>query len=121
MLITNVYSCLFTLISLVEQGHLKDSIQLLYDFPELANHVLMLSLASAIGQVFIFVTIEKFGALVFTFIMTTRQVLSIFLSCFLFNHPLSGRNVFGTTLIFFALFLQQFMKYLSKKNKQLVK
>jgi adenosine 3'-phospho 5'-phosphosulfate transporter B2 len=41
------------------------------------------------GALFISYTIKTFGALIFATIMTTRQFLSILLSCFLFLHPLS--------------------------------
>jgi adenosine 3'-phospho 5'-phosphosulfate transporter B2 len=41
------------------------------------------------GSLFISFTIKTFGALIFATIMTTRQFLSILLSCFLFLHPLS--------------------------------
>lgn len=43
----------------------------------------------AAGSLFISYTIKTFGALIFATIMTTRQLLSILLSCFLFMHPLS--------------------------------
>lgn len=41
------------------------------------------------GALFISYTVKTFGALIFATIMTTRQFLSILLSCFLFLHPLS--------------------------------
>ncbi len=45
--------------------------------------------ARCAGALFISYTIKSFGALIFATIMTTRQFLSILLSCFLFLHPLS--------------------------------
>ena len=41
------------------------------------------------GALFISYTIKTFGSLIFATIMTTRQFLSILLSCLLFAHPLS--------------------------------
>ena len=41
------------------------------------------------GQLVIVHTIRKFGSLVFATIMTTRQFLSILVSCIVFRHPLS--------------------------------
>ena len=43
-----------------------------------------------VGTLFISYTIKTFGSLVFATIMTTRQFLSILLSCLLFAHPLSA-------------------------------
>ena len=42
------------------------------------------------GQLFIVHTIRTFGALLFATVMTTRQFLSILVSCVLFAHPLSA-------------------------------
>ena len=41
------------------------------------------------GQLFIIHTIKAFGALTFATVMTTRQFVSILLSCALFAHPLT--------------------------------
>jgi len=41
------------------------------------------------GQLFIVHTIKSFGPLLFAVIMTSRQFVSILLSCIIFSHPLS--------------------------------
>jgi adenosine 3'-phospho 5'-phosphosulfate transporter B2 len=87
------------------------------DHTDITMHIVLLSLTSAIGQIFIFVTIQKFGALVFSLIMTTRQVLSIVLSSMVFEHSMTLQGMLGVSLIFFALFLQQYLKFESAHNK----
>ena len=87
-----------------------ETIKQVFENADLAWHIILLSVASAIGQLFIFFTIDKYGALVFSLIMTMRQVISIVLSSVLFNHSMTFRNIIGVSLIFFALFLQQFYK-----------
>ena len=42
------------------------------------------------GQLFIVHTIKSYGALLFATVMTTRQFLSILLSCILYRHPLTA-------------------------------
>lgn len=42
-----------------------------------------------LSQLFIFYTIQKYGALRFALVMTVRQFLSIVLSCLVFSHHLS--------------------------------
>ncbi|CAM9986110.1 unnamed protein product [Sphacelaria rigidula] len=49
-------------------------------YPESVVHVCTLSVTSATGQLFIFYTIKKFGPIIFTIIMTTRQMLSLVVS-----------------------------------------
>ena len=57
---------------------------------------------SATGQLFIFYTIKKFGPIVFTIMMTTRQMLSLTISCFVFGHALGPGAILGTTVRFGA-------------------
>lgn len=45
-------------------------------------------------------TIKTFGALLFATVMTTRQFISILLSCILFAHPLTGGQWLGTVMVF---------------------
>ena len=65
-----------------------------------------------IGQLFISHTIRTYGALLFATVMTTRQFISILLSCVLFGHPLSLGQWGGTATVFGALYY----KTLSKKE-----
>lgn len=120
MLLTNMYSSAYTLVSLVYQGELDESFAFLAEHSDITMHVMLLSLTSAIGQIFIFVTIQEFGALVFSLMMTTRQIISIFLSSIVFHHSLSLLNYFGIFSIFFALFLQHYFKLEEKKEKSVV-
>lgn len=61
---------------------------------------MMLSAAATVGQLFISHTIKTFGALLFATVMTTRQFISILLSCLLFAHPLSAGQWVGTVMVF---------------------
>jgi solute carrier family 35 (adenosine 3'-phospho 5'-phosphosulfate transporter), member B2 len=45
-------------------------------------------LMSSSRQLFIFYTIKTFGPVVFAIIMSTRILLSIAVSCFLYDHPI---------------------------------
>jgi adenosine 3'-phospho 5'-phosphosulfate transporter B2 len=58
--------------------------------PLALGYILLLSLVSTAVQLFIFYTIQQYGALHFALIMTLRQFLSIVLSCLVFNHDLSS-------------------------------
>ena len=114
MLMSNVYSCIFTMASLVHQDQLFESIEFMKHHKGAMSHIVLLSLTSAIGQIFIFMTIQKFGALIFSLIMTTRQVLSIILSSLIYQHSLSLQSIIGIILIFSSLFAQQCIKLKSR-------
>lgn len=70
------------------------------------------------GQLFIYHTIKAYGALLFATVMTTRQFLSILLSCILFVHPLSGLQWVGTIMVFGTLYYKAFGKKHDHHNKE---
>ena len=67
----NLFSCIFTVWSLVQRGMFISSLQTVFYSPQLFIHVVGLSLCSATGQIFIFRTLSLYGALIFAIIMTT--------------------------------------------------
>ena len=112
----NLFSCLLTMWSMIEGGNFLSALWFMLSHPEFAFHALLLSIMSATGQLFIFYTIQSFGPIVFTIIMTTRMMLSILLSCILYNHPLSAQAVFGVLVVFVALFLRVYARYRTSKS-----
>ncbi len=63
-------------------------------------HMIILSITSATGQLFIFYTIKEFGPVQFTIIMTSRQILSLVISCFWFGHTLHFIGWVSTIVVF---------------------
>jgi hypothetical protein len=57
------------------------------------------------GQFFIYATIKDFGPVVFTIIMTTRQMLSTVLSAVYFGHTMELKAGLGFTLVFTTVFM----------------
>ena len=104
MLGVNIWSVLLTGISLYVSGEGTESMQfMMADLSALSDSV-VLSVTSAMGQLFIFYTVKEFGPVVFTIMMTTRQILSLFLSCLLFSHPMHLLGWLGATLVFLIVF-----------------
>ncbi|KAH7839062.1 hypothetical protein Vadar_034433 [Vaccinium darrowii] len=71
------------------------------------------------SQFFISYTIRTFGALTFATIMTTRQLVSILLSCVWFVHPLSWEQCIGAVIVFGSLYAKSFLKNKPQKPSQL--
>lgn len=117
----NLFSCLLTGVSLVEQGGFFDSIAFMTRHPDFIFHAIVLSLCSAGGQLFIFYTISQFGPVTFTIIMTIRQGLAILLSCVIYGHPVTVIGMIGILIVFLALFLRiyanQRKRALQQKSK----
>merc|ERR1711970_929351 len=111
----NVFSCLFTSWSLIQQGSLSTSLSFIFSHPDFMWHAFVLSAASCSGQLFIYYTISQFGAVVFTIIMTTRQALAILLSCMIYGHPVDFWGVMGILTVFLSLGLRINNNYQKKK------
>lgn len=100
MLGVNVWSMLMTGITLLQSGEGLTSLAFITSDSKAMMHMVILSITSATGQLFIFYTIKEFGPVVFTIMMTTRQIFSLIISCFLFSHPLHFMGKLGTLLVF---------------------
>uniref|UniRef100_A0AAZ1XZ35 Adenosine 3'-phospho 5'-phosphosulfate transporter 1 n=1 Tax=Oreochromis aureus TaxID=47969 RepID=A0AAZ1XZ35_OREAU len=114
----NLFSCLFTVGSLLEQGAFFESLGFMTRHSEFAFHAVLLSVCSACGQLFIFYTINQFGAAVFTIIMTLRQAFAILLSCFLYGHTVTLVGGFGVAVVFLALFLRVYARSRMKSGRR---
>jgi len=104
MLYVNMWSGLFSILKLIYDGQLVDSILFMFAFPQFLFDSVMLSIASTCGQLVILFTIKNFGALFFATVMTLRQIISIILSCIIFFHPLTVGQWLSAALVFGVLF-----------------
>jgi adenosine 3'-phospho 5'-phosphosulfate transporter B2 len=110
MLWVNACSAAVSFIWLASDSAFFQAIDFISRNPAVLKDVVILSLSAMFGQLCILYTIREFGALLFATIMTTRQLLSILLSCLLFLHPLTWQQWAGTGLVFFALYCQVYLK-----------
>ncbi|XP_031636120.1 adenosine 3'-phospho 5'-phosphosulfate transporter 1 [Contarinia nasturtii] len=102
----NLFSALFTGCSLAIQGGFMESFLFATTHTKFVVDCIVLSISSAIGQLFIFHTIAQFGPVIFTIIMTLRQAMSILLSCIVYEHYISAVGIIGIIIVFLALFLR---------------
>ena len=65
---------------------------------EMGFMLIALGLSGAMGQVFIFVTISKFGALTCSIIGLARKVTTLVASIYFYGHSLNGTQGFGLAL-----------------------
>jgi solute carrier family 35 (adenosine 3'-phospho 5'-phosphosulfate transporter), member B2 len=100
MLVINAFSTAFSFITLVHQEELTVSLTFVYNHPAIMFHMLVFTLCSTIGQLYIFYTVKNFGAVVFSIIMSLRILTSILLSCFVYSHPVTELGFIGITIVF---------------------
>ncbi|XP_076312748.1 adenosine 3'-phospho 5'-phosphosulfate transporter 1 [Tachypleus tridentatus] len=102
----NLFSCIFTAASLLQQGGFVKSFHFMMQFPLFCMHCFLLSICSASGQMFIFYTISQFGPVIFVIMMTIRQAVAVLLSCLIYHHVLDTKGIVGVLIIFGALFFR---------------
>ncbi|CAD5231695.1 unnamed protein product [Bursaphelenchus xylophilus] len=117
MLGVNAFSAILCLVSLLEQGSLFSSTKFVLQHADIARDIFLLSLSGACGQLFIYVTIQKFGPVVFAVIMTVRQILSIVLSSIYFSHHLNFVGILGLLVAFGSILVSIYVRYRKQKRK----
>jgi adenosine 3'-phospho 5'-phosphosulfate transporter B2 len=103
MFATSAFSSLLSLITLIHSHELGPAIDFVFRHSEIHLHFFLFSICATIGQLLIFYTIKNFGAVVFTIIMTTRVMLSISLSVYMYGHQVTTTGFFGLCLVMAAV------------------
>ena len=88
--------------------------------PVVLRYNIITAITSASGQLCIFYTIKEFGPIVFTIIMTTRQMFSICISAVVFGHAISAKAFCGAALVFSVIFYQIRRKYYARMQQSSV-
>ncbi|ODM97575.1 Adenosine 3'-phospho 5'-phosphosulfate transporter 1 [Orchesella cincta] len=114
----NLFSCLLTGVSLLQQGTMFESVGFMLQHSDFAVDCMILSICSAVGQLFIYYTIETFGAVIFIIIMTIRQAMAVLLSCIMYSHPISAIGIIGVTVVFVSVFLRTYCAYRLKQLRR---
>ncbi|KAI3489947.1 hypothetical protein L1887_45861 [Cichorium endivia] len=112
---TTLCSCILSLTGLILQGNLLMAMDFVSRHKDCFFDVALLSTVATASQFFISYTIRTFGALTFATIMTTRQLVSILLSCVWFGHPLSVEQCIGAVIVFGSLYARGFLKKTPEK------
>lgn len=87
------------------------ALEFYHRFPQVAWDVVYFAALGSTGQIFIFYTIREFGSLVNTTVCITRKFLTIVISVFLYNHPMTFVKWTGVAAVFSGLGVQVWTKY----------
>ncbi|KAG1243926.1 hypothetical protein G6F68_015651 [Rhizopus microsporus] len=82
--------------------------------PAVIRDVLLFGLCGAIGQCFIFYTLQRYGSLHLVTVTVTRKLFTMLLSVFWFNHTLNLGQWVGVGLVFTAIGIES---YIGKQKK----
>mmetsp|Transcript_25744 Transcript_25744/g.63043 ORF Transcript_25744/g.63043 Transcript_25744/m.63043 type:complete len:157 (-) Transcript_25744:316-786(-) len=118
MLGVNISAICITTAGLVITGDFPIVAEFLRANPIVFRYNIITAITSASGQLCIFYTIKEFGPIVFTIIMTTRQMMSICISALVFGHPISANALLGAAVVFSVIFYQIRRKYYARLAKK---
>lgn len=119
MAAVNLYSILLTLTSLYQLGNLTPALKMVAASRPLLFDCLLMSVMSSIGQFFVYYTINQFGPVIFTVIMTFRQFLAILISCALYGHRLTVGSTMGVLLVFCVIGFQLWHRSSNGKSRHI--
>ena len=117
---TNLWQAAYLLATLLitwliwgSSSELHLALDIIAKCPGVKYDILMFCSCASIGQVLLFALVKEFGSLVWVTISVTRQLFTILISVFVFNHSVNPRQWVGIALVFSGLGLDIVMNYLS--------
>ncbi|DAZ94816.1 TPA: hypothetical protein N0F65_012843 [Lagenidium giganteum] len=111
MFYTNLWAVIYTGIGAVATGQAYEGFAFCVANPRILNWVFCFSICSALGQNFIYFTIQQFSALTCTTITTTRKFFTILFSVLWFGNQLTTMSWLGVGIVFVGLSWELSAKY----------
>nr|CCA17649.1 Drug/Metabolite Transporter (DMT) Superfamily putat [Albugo laibachii Nc14] len=121
MMYTNLWAVVYTGIGAIFSGHAFTGIRFCMENPTILQSIFYFSICSAMGQNFIYFTIQRFSALTCTTITTTRKFFTILFSVFWFGNQLTWVSWAGVAVVFLGLGGEITSKYQKYQLRQLQK
>merc|ERR1719421_2714392 len=109
-------SSVYAIAMLYFSGEMNYTLAFLLTRKEALADVLALSVIATLGQIFIYVTVQKHGPVALSMIMTTRQVWSVILSAVLFGHNIPGVAVGAAGMVFSVLLVRSYRSVQQQEN-----
>lgn len=104
-------------LGVIDYEQWKKAKSMLYMDPQIVNYLLTYAACGALGQCFIFYTLEKYGSLVLVMITVTRKMMSMLLSIIVFGKKVNLVQWLGIVIVFSGILFEA----ICKRNKQNLK
>jgi len=88
----------------------KNALQFLRTHPTIIYPLLQFALTGALGQLFIFETLQHFGSLTLVMITLTRKLFTMLLSVFVYNHELTHGQWAGAGFVSAGITVEAWVK-----------
>ncbi|OAP54459.1 hypothetical protein AYL99_11560 [Fonsecaea erecta] len=96
---------------------LSQAIAFFQRHPPVLTDVLLFCLCGAVGQLFIYATLERFSSLLLVTVTVTRKMFTMLLSVMWFGHSLTKGQWMGIGLVFGGIAAEAYIQNLEKKER----
>ena len=84
---------------------------------ELISEIVILGLSGALGQIFIYLTINRFDCFILSTMTTSRKFFSIFFSIIMYGHSVKPLQWVGIVVVFSGIIFDIVSSELRKRKK----
>jgi UDP-galactose transporter B1 len=92
------------------ESELASALRFVRDHPAVLSPLAQFALTGALGQIFIFETLQHFGSLTLVTITLTRKLFTMALSVMIYNHTLTLGQWFGAAVVFAGISIEAWVK-----------
>lgn len=105
----NLWGCIFMVFLSTITWHLPGFLKFMFQHPLFSAELFGMSLISAVGQFFVYRMIKQFKQHFVPFTITSRKILTVGLSLFIYGHKTNGYQVFGFLLVLGTVVVEFFI------------
>ncbi|KAH7910842.1 UDP-galactose transporter [Hygrophoropsis aurantiaca] len=98
------------------QTEFASAIAFVRSHPSIIMPLVQFSLTGALGQLFIFETLQHFGSLTLVTITLTRKMFTMILSVVVYNHKLTPGQWLGAGIVFAGISIEALVKHVHAKR-----
>lgn len=102
------------------RSELASALAFVREHPSIVVPLLQFSLTSALGQLFIFETLQHFGSLTLVTITLTRKMFTMILSVVVYSHWLTAGQWIGASIVFAGISVEAWVKRKDVHAKRVV-
>jgi len=103
------------------ESELKNALEFLRTHPSIIRPLLQFALTGALGQLFIYETLQHFGSLTLVTITLTRKLFTMLLSVFIYNHKLTPGQWAGAGVVFAGISVEAWVKRQDVHAKRVIR
>ena len=93
----------------------------MWNYPAALWHVIGIGLLQVFGQISVYYIVSNFKQHIFPLISTTRKILTVILSIFIFNHTVNNTQWLAILIVFGGMFYELYEEIKKDETKSEIK